>query len=355
MKQLQVAIIGQGRSGRSIHAEYLITEPDKFRITHVVDPMPERRAIARDLYGCAVHADYTELFGHKDIDFVVNATPSHLHVSVTTDLIKHGFHVLTEKPFAQTARQIDDMIALAKQEGRMLAIFQQSRFAPYYQQVKSVVASGVLGQLVQVSIRFNGFARRWDWQCCQEYGGGNLYNTGPHPVDQALDLMDLGDVLPDVFCKMDRANTFGDAEDYVKLILTAPDKPLMDVEISSCDAYPTFTYRLMGTQGGLNGDMTKIDWKYYKPEESPRRELIRTPLHDEQFTPLYCTEKLFWYEQSWHIDNASTFTLATGRLYDTVYKHLTEGAPLVVTPQQVRTQIHVMEEAHRQNPLSRLD
>jgi hypothetical protein len=137
--------------------------------------------------------------------------------------------------------------------------------------------------------------------------------------------------------------------------VTAPDKPLMDVEISSCDAYPTFTYRLMGTQGGLNGDMTKIDWKYYKPEESPRRELIRTPLHDEQFTPLYCTEKLFWYEQSWHIDNASTFTLATGRLYDTVYKHLTEGAPLVVTPQQVRTQIHVMEEAHRQNPLSRLD
>ncbi len=355
MKQLRVAILGQGRSGRSIHADYLVTVPDKFRITHVVDPMPERREIAKDLFGCQVHADYKELFGHKDIDFVVNATPSHLHVPITMDLIKHGFHVLTEKPFAHTAQQVDDMIALAKQENRMLAIFQQSRFAPYFEQVKNVIASGVLGRLTQISIRFNGFARRWDWQCCQEYGGGNLFNTGPHPVDQALDLMDLGATIPDVFCRMDRANTFGDAEDYVKLILTAPDRPLVDVEISSCDAYPAFTYRLMGTTGGLKGDMTQIDWRYYKPQESPARELIRTPLHDDKFTPLYCSEKLFWYEQSWHIDNASTFTLATGRLYDTVYRHLTEGAPLVVTPQQVRTQIAVMEEAHRQNPLSRLD
>jgi hypothetical protein len=38
-----------------------------------------------------------------------------------------------------------------------------------------------------------------------------------------------------------------------------------------------------------------------------------------------------------------------------VYNHLTQGTPLVVTPQQVRRQIAVMEEAHRQNPLSRLE
>ena len=355
MKQLNVAILGQGRSGRSIHGDYLITVPHKYKVTHVVEPIPERRDIAKNMFGCAVHADYTELFGATDIDFVVNATPSHLHVPITTDLIRHGFHVLTEKPFAQTAQQVDDMIALAEKHGRMLAIFQQSRFAPYFEQVKSVIASGVLGRLVQISVQFNGFARRWDWQCCQEYGGGNLYNTGPHPVDQALDLMNLGDVEPQVFCKMDRANTFGDAEDYVKLILTAPDRPVTDVEISSCDAYPTFTYRLMGTQGGLKGNMTQIDWRYFLPADAPQQKLIRTPLKDEAFAPLYCSEKLFWYEQSWHIGDASTFTLATGRLYDTVYNHLTQGTPLVVTPQQVRRQIAVMEEAHRQNPLSRLE
>ena len=37
--------------------------------------------------------------------------------------------------------------------------------------------------------------------------------------------------------------------------------------------------------------------------------------------------------------------------YTTVYEHLTEGKPLTVTLRQVRRQIAVIEEAHRQNPL----
>jgi len=42
------------------------------------------------------------------------------------------------------------------------------------------------------------------------------------------------------------------------------------------------------------------------------------------------------------------------QFYSHLYKTLTEGAPLVITPEQVRQQIAVIEECHRQNPLSRL-
>ena len=41
-------------------------------------------------------------------------------------------------------------------------------------------------------------------------------------------------------------------------------------------------------------------------------------------------------------------------MYDDVYEHLVHGRPLGVTLKQVRQQIAVMEEAHRQNPMSRL-
>ena len=60
---------------------------------------------------------------------------------------------------------------------------------------------------------------------------------------------------------MDRVNTFGDAEDYVKMILTAPNRPLIDIEISSCNAYPSFTYNIQGSNGGLKGDMKDIKWR----------------------------------------------------------------------------------------------
>ncbi len=352
MKKLRVAILGQGRSGRDIHGKYLLTATDKFEIAYVVDPLAHRRETAAQEYGCTVYENYTELFDKTDIDFVINATPSHLHVDITTDLLNHGFHVLTEKPFAKTAAQVDALIATAEKNNRMLAIFQQSRFAPYYEQIKSVIDSGVLGRLLQVSIAFNGYARRWDWQCCQCFNGGSLYNTGPHPVDQALNILDDYDNMPGVFCKMDRVNTFGDAEDYVKLILTAPDKPLMDVEIISCDAYPSFTYNIKGSTGGLKGDMTKISWKYFKPEEAPEQHLIKEPLETEKGLPKYCKEQLKWYEEQWTVDDAGTFTHATGKLYQTVYDYITQNKPLIVTAKQVRQQIAVMEEAHRQNPLS---
>ena len=37
--------------------------------------------------------------------------------------------------------------------------------------------------------------------------------------------------------------------------------------------------------------------------------------------------------------------------YEMLYKTLTENVPLEITPQEVRQQIAVMEECHRQNPL----
>ena len=43
-----------------------------------------------------------------------------------------------------------------------------------------------------------------------------------------------------------------------------------------------------------------------------------------------------------------------GSFYDMLYRTLTEGAELEITPQEVKQQIAVIEEAHRQNPLSRM-
>ncbi len=350
MKKLKVAILGQGRSGYSIHGKHLLTDTDRFEVVGVVDKLPERREKAARVFGCPVYDDYTALFG-QDIDLVVNALPSPFHHPVSIDLLNHGFNVLCEKPATKTPEMLDEMEAAAQKNGKMLAIFQQSRFAPYFEKVKQVIASGKLGRIVQVSIAFNGYARRWDWQCIQDNVAGSLYNTGPHPLDQALDLLG-GEEMPNVFCKMDRANTFGDAEDYVKLILTMPGKPLIDLEISSCDAYSWGTYKLEGTQGSLCGSQTHLNWKWFVPEEAPEQHLIRTPLTSPAGEPAYCGEKLTWYEDSWDAKaDENAFVSAVYKYYTTIYEHLTEGKPLTVTLKQVRRQIAVIEEAHRQNPL----
>jgi len=352
MEPIRVAILGQGRSGLDIHGKYFLTDPERFKVVAVVDRLEDRREKARNLFDCDVYADYTELFGRTDIELVVNSLPSFQHPPVTIDLLEHGFNVLTEKPMAATAEEVDRMIAASEKSGKMLAVFQQSRFATYYQKVKEVIASGKLGRIVQISISFSGFSRRWDWQTCQDFKGGNLYNTGPHPLDQALDLLNDWDHMPQILCKMDSLNVWGDAEDYVKLILTAPNKPLIDLEISCCQAYPNFTYNIQGTRGGLQGNLTHLDWKWFDEAEAPDQHLIKTPLMHEDGSPAYCSEQLPWHTDSWDAGSDDTpFTTAVYRIYTTLIDHLREGKPLVVTPQQVRQQIAVAEICHKMNPL----
>ena len=93
MKKLNLAIIGQGRSGKRIHGGYYLSERNQYyNVKYVVDADEIRRGIAKEQYpDCTVFADYQELFGLDDVDLVVNATYSELHYAITKDLLLHGF------------------------------------------------------------------------------------------------------------------------------------------------------------------------------------------------------------------------------------------------------------------------
>ena len=78
MKKLNVAIIGQGRSGRDIHGAFFKSEANKlYNVVAIVDALEDRRIRAREEFGCDVYASHKELFGRTDIDLVVNASYSH--------------------------------------------------------------------------------------------------------------------------------------------------------------------------------------------------------------------------------------------------------------------------------------
>ena len=64
MEKLNLAIIGQGRSGRDIHGAYLKkAENEYFTVKYVVDADEARRNRAAEEYpGCRTFADYRELF-----------------------------------------------------------------------------------------------------------------------------------------------------------------------------------------------------------------------------------------------------------------------------------------------------
>lgn len=352
MAKVRVAIIGQGRSGRDIHGHCLVGLPRQYQIVAATDPMKERRDRAASEYGCDVYRDHRQLFGRKDLDLIVNTTPSHLHVPVSLEILKAGYNCLCEKPLAQKVKDVDTLIAAAKKSKRIMGVYQQNRYAPFFEQIQKVIASGVLGRIVQVSFARNGFSRRYDWQTLQENMGGNLLNNGVHELDLLLQLLGA-DVMPEVACHMDRVNTRGDADDHVLLLLRGKDRPLIQLDVSSCCVYPCVEYRVYGSNGELQGSRNALAWKYIDPKECPRPRLQRRPLANEQGEPAYCSDTLKWQEGRWKLSAAKSkniFGFMAEKFYKMLHQTLTAGAPLGVTLEEIRQQAAVIEECQRQNP-----
>ena len=359
MQQARIAILGQGRSGRDIHGHTFKLFPDKYKIVAIAEPLADRRArAATEWQGADIYEHYSELFGRQDIDLVVNASPSQMHTAITVDLLNRGFNVLCEKPLARYPYEIDAMADAAARNKKFFAVFQQSRNCAYYRKMQEVLSSGVLGRVVQISTKWNGFARRWDWQTLQANCAGSLLNTGPHPMDQCLNLIGFPtDPAPQVFSMLDRVNTFGDAEDFAKVILKTPGKPLVDLEINAADAYSPYLYKVCGQYGTFTCGGNDAKWKYYKPEEAPPQKLIRTPLADAEGLPIFCGEKLPMHEETWEAQGIERDGMvdSTSHFYDFLMDSLFNAAPLQVPVWQVKYQIGIMAQVHGQNPLSKFE
>jgi len=351
MKKLRVAIIGQGRSGRDIHGKFFKSEANIYcDVVAIVDAIEERRIRAREEFSCDVYADYRELFTRKDIDLVVNASFSHLHYSISRDLLEHGFNVLTEKPFARTSYECMELIRIAKKNNAVISAFHQTLFDPTFVKLKEIIASRKIGEVKQINLCYSGFARRWDWQTLQAFCGGGLYNSGPHPVAQALDFLGWDKATEIKFSKLDTMLTSGDANDYCKIILTAPSKPVIDLEVISANGFAGETFRVLGTKGSVSARGNTYTIKYIKPEELEPRPVIFTPLFNENRCPAYCSEKLNIYEETETLAG-SNFTTSVQLYYEQLYNSIVNNTPLTVTPEMATEVIRVIEEVHAKNPL----
>ena len=352
MRNLNVAIIGQGRSGRDIHGKFFRSQDNEhYTVKYVVDADEYRREKAKTEYeGCEVFADYTELFGIEDIDLVVNASYSEMHYSITRDLLLHGFNVLVEKPFGRSRYECDELMAIAKEKGVVVSVFQQSFYAPYYQFTLEKLREGILGDIKQVSIRFNGFSRRWDWQTLQKKCAGGLYNTGPHPIGLALGYLDFDPAVKVEFSRLGTALTSGDGDDYAKVILSAPGKPVVDVEVCSNDAYSDFNVKIFGSRGTLKCKIANYELTYIVDGENPERPVSDTFIEDANRNPAYCSEQLVKHTESGDF-GGTPFNVGSKRFYDELFFHITEGKGMYSTPEIAAAVIGIIETVHAQNPM----
>lgn len=138
-----------------------------------------------EMVRCQSFDRFDRMLEKCSLDAVVVCTPPATHAEISVHVMRNKIHVLCEKPFSIDAEGAQRMLAVAQQEGVKLTMASKFRYVEDIIRAKSIVASGVLGELILFE---NVFATRVSmtsrWYSRREIsGGGVLIDNGTHSVD----------------------------------------------------------------------------------------------------------------------------------------------------------------------------
>ena len=247
MSEIGVGIIGFGLAGRVFHAPFVSAVPG-LKLEAFVERKTDEAH--RAYPATRTYRGVDELLRDPRIDLVVVATPNETHYALAKQTLEAGKHVVVDKPFAETSAQAEELIALARKRGKVLAPFHNRRWDGDFLTVKKVLADGQLGRLVTFESHFDRFKpipRDHSWKESGHPANGMLMDLGPHLVDQALALFGM----PKLVTASVRTDREGSAiEDAFDIILTYDELLVFcRAAMLACQAAPRFL--LHGTAGSF--------------------------------------------------------------------------------------------------------
>jgi predicted dehydrogenase len=149
---------------------------------------PERaQAFARRFGLTRAYGSYAELCRDPEVDAVYIATTHPHHHAIALDALANGRHLLVEKAFTATLAGAEAVVAEARARGLFCMEAMWTRFLPAIARLRSLVAEGAVGDVVDVRADF-GMRRAFDARhrlFDVETGGGALLDLGVYPVSFA--------------------------------------------------------------------------------------------------------------------------------------------------------------------------
>ena len=153
-----VSIVAIGAGNRTHkYLEYVKRNPDKVSLVGVVELNDIRRRSVAERFGLEpsqCYEDYHDFFKHSvQADAVMICTPEDMHFEPTMLAIEAGYHVLLEKPIAQTLEECLAIDEAAREKNVLVSVCHVLRYHPYFAKIKELVSSGELGEIISINHR----------------------------------------------------------------------------------------------------------------------------------------------------------------------------------------------------------
>lgn len=154
-KKFNVVLVGCGGMANG-WMESAVKNPS-LNIVGLVDirrEAAEKMAEKYHLDGSVVFGNVDEALEKTKADLVFDVTVPGVHHDVVISALKHGCHVLGEKPLSDNMASAREMVATAQKAGKVYAVMQNRRFDPNIRAVRQTLDSGALGNVAEVHADF---------------------------------------------------------------------------------------------------------------------------------------------------------------------------------------------------------
>ena len=191
MNKINTALCSFGMSGLVFHAPFIHANPG-FNLYAVYE---RSKKTAVTIYPGILSFDSLEsMLADEAIDLVIVNTPNYTHFDFAKKALLAGKHVLVEKSFTVTVEEARELIGLAKEKNKQIAVFQNRRYDSDFKTVKQVVDEGLVGDIIEAEFHFDRYKPALSPKQHKETnipGAGLLHDLGPHLIDQALYLFGM--------------------------------------------------------------------------------------------------------------------------------------------------------------------
>ena len=186
--KLTIGYLGNGKSTNRYHLPFSLQRQETIRVKSVYARHLNSGAWSR-VPGIAYTDNLDDFLSDPDIQVVVCTVPAQAHFETARAVLNAGKHCVLEKPFTHTTAEARELFRLAKEKGVMVQCYQNRRFDSDFLTVQKVMASGKLGDLLEMEMHYDYYRPEVPegvTRCSK--AESYLYNHACHTVDQVLSL-----------------------------------------------------------------------------------------------------------------------------------------------------------------------
>ncbi|WP_294143629.1 Gfo/Idh/MocA family protein [uncultured Clostridium sp.] len=188
---MRYALIGCGRISTN-HMKAAVN--NQLEIAAVCDIVPEHMEELLDKHGMRGnmsikrYTDYKTMVEELKPELVSIATESGIHAEIALFCIRHGIHVIVEKPMAMSIKDANAIIELSEKMNVKVSACHQNRFNIAVQEMRHALEAGRFGTLSHGSIhvrwnRNQDYYTQAPWRGTWAQDGGALMNQCIHGID----------------------------------------------------------------------------------------------------------------------------------------------------------------------------